>query len=127
HARCEHHLDPVEAIADRNAGSPAVEDRAELPDLGRRASVRSAKILPRRDRRIRRIADGFKRGDAALLDGIAPVFVKVWQQGFDARNGRVDVAVDGMKRRCHRGYFPSMAKDNASPAFQAYTVVKREG
>jgi hypothetical protein len=67
HVLVEAELHPVKAIADGQVRAPAVEHLGpQRGDIGRRAVCGIAKIGPRRDRRIGRIADAVEALDAAV-------------------------------------------------------------
>ena len=67
-------LHAVEAVAGSRCSACQRSNTCarELLGVGRRIAVLAAPIRPRGDRRVRRIADGFERGDAALHDRVAP-------------------------------------------------------
>src|SRR5262249_36199710 len=84
-------------------GAPALEDvAAELRHARGRHAVGAAPVGPRRDRRVRRIADRLERGNAAVLHLVAPVVVEIGEERLHVRHARMDVAIDGVKVR-HRG------------------------
>ena len=102
HVLAEQQAHAVEAIADGDAGLPAVADlRGELRRRGGGPAVLVAPLRARGERRVGRIGDGLERVDAALLHGLAPEVVEIGQQRLHVRHGRMHVAVDGVKRAGH--------------------------
>ena len=102
HVLAEQQAHAVEAIADGDAGLPAVADlRGELRRRGGGPAVLAAPLRARGERRVGRIGDGLERVDAALLHGLAPEVVEIGQQRLHVRHGRMHVAVDGVKRAGH--------------------------
>ena len=88
-------LDAVEAVEDGMALAPAAEELlGHRPRALGGPPVGAAPVRPRGQGRQRRIAPALEPLDAPDLDHLLPIVVEIGHQRPDARDLRVDVAVD---------------------------------